>query len=70
MSPRLRAFSEALKLTARDMPGAEGATMFAALAPFGLTEPEFTRLMYDLVHSGWVEQRGDCYFPGPNYNVK
>jgi hypothetical protein len=44
--------------------GAPGGPLYAALMVHGCTLDQFTNIMSGLVQAGYLEKRGECYYPG------
>ena len=44
--------------------GAPGGHLYAALMTQGCTFDQFTKIMSGLVQAGYLEKRGECYYPG------
>lgn len=43
--------------------GTPAGMLYAGLMPVGITLSQFEKIMGALVRAGYIEQRGDCYYP-------
>ena len=62
----LRAIAKAITDTVAETGplGAPGGHLYAALMTQGCTLHQFEQIMSGLVRAGYLEKRGDCYYPG------